>query len=275
MTTEKILGDTYIVNGRVADTADFTPHLYKDLYYEVVRVMEGKILFLDDHLDRLKHSLSGSGISYPGGTAIVDNLRMLQVQNEFREGNIRICIQKRATGDPDLLCYFVPYFYPEECTYLSGVQLVSYPYQRSDPGIKKWDDTFRVSVRELIRTHGVYEAALLNKRNEITEGSRSNIFFIGGDDRLVTPPSKDVLPGITREHVLRICREEGIGIMERPVALNDLDGFPSCFISGTSPKVLPVWQLDSFRFRVDHPVTRRIMELFESIIQNSLTDLLA
>ena len=128
-------------------------------------------------------------------------------------------------------------------------------------------------MHDHIRSFGVYETVLVNDRKEITEGSRSNIFFIDPMDRVITPPLKDVLPGITRKYVIGICQSEAIEVIERPVVLNELNRFISCFISGTSPKVLPVWQLDSFQFRADHRVTKTIMARFESLLQNNLTDL--
>lgn len=273
MITGKILGEKYIINGQPADTADFNPKMTAGVYYEVVRLIDGKFLFLDDHLERFRHSLSGSGLEHPGDEIIRDNLRLLQELNEFLAGNIRICIRKKKENGSDLLSYFIPYYYPDEYTYLSGVQMVTYSYVRSNPGIKKWDNRFRVSVYDHIRNSGVYEAVLVNERMEVTEGSRSNIFFIDPMERVITPPPKDVLPGITRKYVIGICQKEAIEVIERPVLLSDLGKLTSCFISGTSPKVLPVCQLDSFQFIADHRITKIIMERFESLLQENLTDL--
>jgi branched-chain amino acid aminotransferase len=270
MTTGKILGSTYAINGKSADAADFRPDFSADVYYEVVRLQGGKILFLDDHLERFENTLSESGVEYPGDHVIYENLHILLLNNDLTAGNIRICFQKNQRDEPDLLCYFVPYIYPEQSMYLSGVNLVTYSHERPNPGIKKWDNSFRISVQEYIRNRGVYEAILINGRGEITEGSRSNVFFIDTSDRLITPPLKDVLPGITRRYVLIIAREQDFEVMERPVTRNELDNLVSCFISGTSPKILPVRQLDGYQFRLDHPVLRRIMERFDTILHEHL-----
>ncbi len=274
MTTGKILGDIYTLNGQPTDVSGFYPDMSADVYYEVVRLIGGKILFLDDHLLRLKQTLDKSDLEYPGEAVIRESLRILLRHNELTVGNIRICIQKSREEAPKLLCYFVPYHYPGESMYLSGVQVVTYPHERPNPGIKKWDNSFRVSVASHICTHGVYEAILINERGEITEGSRSNLFFIDSTDQLVTPPEKDVLQGITRKYVLQICRQEGIEVTERPVNQNELKSLVSCFISGTSPKVLPVLQLDELLFRADHPVLKRIITQFESLLNKNLTKLL-
>ena len=270
MTTGNILGEKYIINGTSRDVSGFQPDMSVDVYYEVVRLMDGKILFLDDHLERFKHSMSGSGLEYPGDPVIRENIRTLLLHNDLKMGNIRICLQKTRGIVPDLQCYFVPYIYPEQCMYLSGVQLVSFLHERPNPGIKKWDNSFRISVQETIRNHGVYEAILLNTRGEITEGSRSNVFFIDPMDRLITPPVADVLPGISRKYVLQICRNEGIEVTERAVTLSELGDLVSCFISGTSPGVLPVWQLDGYQFRVDHPLLKKLMDRFESVLNDNL-----
>ena len=270
MTTGKILGNTYVINGHPAAVSGFQPDLSVDVYYEVVRLIDRKVLFLDDHLLRFRSSLSGSGLDYPGDSIIIENLRSLLINNNTTEGNVRICLQKNEGGKTDLLCYFIPYYYPETCTYLSGVQLVTYAYERPNPGIKKWDNIFRTSVAKRMRDYGVYEVLLMNTRGEITEGSRSNVFFIDEMERLISPPEKDILPGITRKYVLQICAEEGIEVIERPVDRNELERLVSCFITGTSPKVLPVWQLDGYAFKVDQAVLKKIMKQFDTLLQGKL-----
>jgi len=271
MSTVKVLGDTYIINGKSVDLSDFIPDMSADIYYEVLRLIDGKLLFLQDHLYRLRNSLAGSGIMFPGVDTILNMLRLLVEKNSFTHGNIRICLQPSAENDSDLLCYFVPYFYPEASKYLEGVRLLTYPHTRPNPGIKKWDDSFRSSVGKFIREQGVYEAVLLNRNGQITEGSRSNLFFIDQKDRLVTVPDKHILPGITRRYVLEIAQQEGIPVIEKSLALDSLDTLTSAFISGTSPKVLPVKKLDNYSFEVSHPVLQLLMKKFEELILANLS----
>jgi len=271
MITGKILGKTYVVNGISMDVSEFIPDMSADIYYEVVRLMGGKVLFLEDHLNRLRDSISGTGLPFPGSGEIIESLSVLISNNDFKIGNIRICLQAIEENQSQLLCYFVPYVYPESSVYLTGVQLVTYPHIRPNPGIKKWDNHFRVSVNQYIRDFGVYEALLLNDHKQITEGSRSNLFFIDQNQRLITPPEIDILPGITRKYVFRICRQKGLNVIERSVMLNELDQMESCFITGTSPKILPVCQVDGIQFKVDHPLLRMLMKELDTIINQNLT----
>lgn len=242
-----------------------------DIYYEVVRLIEGKLLFLHDHLDRLNNSLSGSGISYPGKEIILENLSLLLEKNSISKGNIRICLQSSTGKNSDLLCYFVPYFYPEASMYQEGVRLLTYPHTRPNPGIKKWDDRFRSSVGKFIRDQGIYEAVLLNRNGQITEGSRSNLSFVDQKGCLITVPDKQILPGITRKYVLSLAKQEGIPVIEKSISLDALNTFTSAFISGTSPKVLPVKLLDNYSFEVSHPLLQKLMNKFEELILANLS----
>jgi branched-chain amino acid aminotransferase len=272
MKTGKILGKTYIANGVPTDISDFIPDMSADIYYEVVRLIDGKLLFLQDHMDRLGKSLSGSGIPFPGTDLMLKNLRLLLEKNSFTQGNIRICLQQSPMNGTDLLSYFIPYVYPDTAMYKEGVRLMTYPHTRPNPGIKKWDDRFRRSVGQYIREHGIYEAVLVNREKQITEGSRSNLFFIDRQNCLITISEKAILPGITRKYVLEIAQKNGISILEKNVAQESLEGLVSAFISGTSPKVLPVKKLDKYRFDVSHPILQLLMKEFELLIQKNLTE---
>lgn len=273
MITGKILGDRYVRNNYAADVSGFLPDMSADIYYEVVRLLDGKVLFLHDHLERLQQSIKGSGIEYPGNQKIIESLALLLNENTFLEGNIRICLQRPNGKGAELLCYFIPYFYPDASMYDEGVKLLIYPHVRPNPGIKKWDDQFRNAVSGYIIEHQVYEVALKNLQNQITEGSRSNIFFIDDAGRLITPPSGDVLKGITRKYVLAIASEEGLQIVEESISAEVLGSMLCVFISGTSPKVLPVKQIEDFSFDVNHPILEKIMKKFEALIQKNLTGL--
>ena len=273
MITGKILGNRYVINGKSADASGYIPDMSADVFYEVVRLIDGKLLFLKDHLERLEQSISGSGIPYPGYTSILQNLRLLLRENTYSEGNIRICLQRSNGENARLLCYFIPYFYPDPLMYQKGVKLAIYPHVRTNPGIKKWDDQFRNSVSKYILDHKVYEAALVNDQNQITEGSRSNIFYIDRKGSLITMPEGRVLPGITRKYVIEIAAKNGVQVLEKPVAVDHVDQLVSVFISGTSPKVLPVRQINEIRFEVKHPLLQMLMDQFELLVRENLLSL--
>ena len=113
---------------------------------------------------------------------------------------------------------------------------------------------------KLIHESG-YEAILVNENNQITEGSRSNIFLLRGDT-LVTAPDNFVLRGITRKYILEICSEEGINVEFLCVNADNIKDYDAIFMTGTSPIVLPFYCIDDKFFNVKFPLIERLRKLY-------------
>ena len=95
----------------------------------------------------------------------------------------------------------------------------------------------------------------MNENNLITEGSRSNIFFLKGE-ALTTAPDNVILNGITRKHILEICIENNIRVEFACVKAD------AVFITGTSPMVLPFCCIDNNFFNVNIPLIERLRKLY-------------
>lgn len=124
----------------------------------------------------------------------------------------------------------------------------------------------RKQADALIKQENVFEVLLVNRYQQVTEGSKSNAFFIFGD-RVVTAPSQAVLPGITRKYVMECCRTLGIRLEEKPVALSSLSQADAAFISGTSPNIMPIRQINQIDLNPQHPLLLKLMIEYESRIQ--------
>ncbi len=262
---EKIRGNTLILDGIPAAISDYVPDAAAGMYYEVIRLIGGKLLFAEDHLERLRSSCSQAAASCPDREMLFDHLQLLLQHSPIRDGNIKLVLFKRIEKI-HIACFFVPHFYPSNQDYLEGVSTKTYAFERPDPTIKRWNEDFRHNVNQFIRQEQIYEAILLNAQGALTEGSRSNLFFIDARSRIYTAPSHMILPGITRRHVLQICREHQFEVIEEAITLEAAARMENCFISGTSPKVLPVNRLDDLQFPVDSKVIRSIMEAYDRLI---------
>jgi branched-chain amino acid aminotransferase len=106
-----------------------------------------------------------------------------------------------------------------------------------------------------------YEAILVNENNLITEGSRSNIFFLKGET-LVTAPDNVILNGITRKHILQICYEHKISVELSCVSADDINDYDAVFMTGTSPMVLPFNCIGDKYFNVRIPLVERLRKLY-------------
>jgi len=262
---EHIWGNNLVINGKTADASGYEPDSSAVIFYEVIRVIDGSYLFLDDHLERLQVSCGDSISTYPTKDLICSNLDLLIESSSAKEGNVRLLIYDLA-GQCNIVCFFTFHFYPTTEDYNRGVVVKTFRFERPDPTIKRWNNSFRAKVNKFIRDENIYEAILLSEDGKLTEGSRSNLFFIDQEDRLNTAPASQVLPGITRKYVFQICAELGISIVERAIDLQEVSSMKACFISGTSPKVLPIYKLNEISLDAGHILVQKILQSFNQLI---------
>lgn len=266
---ENIRGNSIILNGKHAAVSDYQSGAAAVVYYEVIRVIKGKYLFLTEHLERLQTSCSKSSSPCPDLKMLTDNLQLLLKVSQIDEGNVKLVVYEKQ-NDIVTACFFVPHFYPEKSDYRTGVVTRTYTFERPDPNIKKWNEPFRERVNHFIREQNIYEAILVSEDGTLTEGSRSNLFFIDPDNRIITSSENIILPGITRKHVLEICHELDLEVEERLLDISAARDMQACFLTGTSPKVLPVCCLDQYTFDPIHPVLKQIMAAYNKRLEKYL-----
>jgi branched-chain amino acid aminotransferase len=136
---------------------------------------------------------------------------------------------------------------------------------RTTPNIKFFLQDFRERAGRKIKENNLWEVILVDKEGQITEASRSNVFMIK-ENRVITAPVELVLPGVTRMHVIRICGENKIPLLEQKVKHTEISGMDAVFLTGTTSRVLPVRSIDNITFDPAHPLIRRIMDAYNQEI---------
>lgn len=238
-----------------------------EIVYEVIRIIGGKPLFLKEHVLRLDNSLALINSDYTYSYDYIKSLsdKLIRI-NEVDNGNIKLIISGK-----DILIYSIPHFYPVEEMYKSGVKTILYFGERTNPNAKVIDDGFRSKVNLEIKKAQAYEGILINNSGFITEGSKSNIFMVQGNF-VYTAPLKGVLPGITREKIIRCCESIGLKVEEKNISYTEIALLDGMFISGTSPKVLPVREVEKEVYFKNIPSSiLNIMEAFEKNISEDLS----
>ena len=181
------------------------------IIYEVLRIINGKAIFLEAHLNRMKNSFKlideEYTLSYEKINAKINDL--IKTENKY-EGNIKITY---GISEKILKIFFVEHEYPCDEMYQNGVETILYFGERENPNAKIVNENFREKINIEIKNKNVYEAILVNKNGYITEGSRSNIFMIK-DNELLTSPIKAVLPGVTRGEIINIAEKLKIRLKE-------------------------------------------------------------
>ena len=263
-------GDFCILEGRLekTDALNRISLAALSVCYEVIRVDDGIFLFLEDHLSRFRESIKNIDIDYTIDLEYIINILLkLKVNNSLHSGNIKLLIgfQPGIKRDPLILAYPVLHRYPTERQYREGITTSLFREERERPNIKYIQPSLQEKCRNEIRMRGVYEVLLVDHDGCVTEGSKSNIFFLKGGI-LCTPPADRVLKGITREKIIGICKVSGYPLMENTIPVKCLDQYNAAFLSGTSPKVLPVASIDGVSFMVDDPLIEKIKARYEALI---------
>ena len=239
----------YMVNGKLESTnnMEIFKKIERSPIYEVIRVIEGVPLFLEEHLKRMRKS--AYIINYPierTDKEIEEDIERLILQNEVKNLNIKLlCVDIDGIGQV-FLTYFIESFYPPVEYYQKGIHTILFHYERENPNAKIQRIFFKEEVARQLKEKKAFEALLVNKEGYIPEGSRSNMFFVKGKT-IYTAPRGDVLLGITRKYIFDVCRELNIKVVEENINVKDLDKIDGAFISGTSVNVLPISSIDDIK----------------------------
>lgn len=240
-----------------------TINMEDKIIYEVLRVVEGKPLFLENHLKRMKNSFELINEEFKFSYEEISKKIQELIKSEKKlEGNIKITY---GICERVLKVFFIEHSYPSAEMYRNGVDTILYFAERENPNAKIVNTNFREKVNQEIKDKNVYEAILVDSKGNITEGSRSNIFMVKGNN-VITSPVKAVLPGVTRGEVINIAKKLGIEVKETEFSYLDIKELDGMFISGTSPKILPIKVVDDIALNADNRIIRELIREYDKEI---------
>lgn len=257
------------VQTEAANTLDFQ----SPMIYEVIRVIGGKPLFYEAHLARLTESalLLGYDLEmlkmqiHMGTAALIE-------KNGIQEDNIKLIVANLDSSIPQWLIYGVKGFYPPQTWFEAGVKTTLLKVVRHNPQAKVINQSLAERVDQMRATTDVFEALLVDEQGRITEGSRSNVFFIQGD-KLLTPKSELALKGITRLKLLEVLEAKGILCEEADIQAQDLAAYDGIFITGTSIDLLPVASVDDLSFKTAQlPIMQTLLAAYRDLMNTSLAN---
>ncbi len=256
-------GKKFILNGELQPAEIFDKSLvYEgDSVYEVLRIVNGYPVFFNDHMERLITSVKlrkKDLLADPGmlRKAIISLTKL----EKKREANLKIVFNYNKSVT-NYLVYFIDATYPTRIQYQTGVKGILFFAERKDPESKVIDHKLRSSICSKLIAESAYEAILVNEDNCITEGSRTNIFFLKNAS-LITAPDNMVLSGITRKNILQICNENKIDVRFDCVNVKDIRDYEAVFMTGTSPMVLPFNSIDNNYFNVRIPLIEKLRDMY-------------
>ena len=245
-----------ILNGTVIKQDEYTEKPEK--LYEVIRVKNRAVMFLEGHIKRLNHSLK---------MANIDKIFTIkEVQSDFaklfeadtiKNQNVRLSV---SVENRHLTCalYYIESKYLKDDTYKKGVHVKTQSFERENPEIKQRTDAMQ-KIRNQLQLDTVYEYLLVDREGLILEGTKSNVFFVKGT-QVITADTRRVLGGITRQDVADLARVHA-DFKESSFAKINLKEADAVFLTGTSIGILPVCKVDDISFNsANNPVILSLMK---------------
>ncbi len=259
---------TIMRNGQLHERHELAIPQGSGLIYEVIRIMDQTPLFFHEHYDRFINTASSSHIdeipSKEDFRGMVDAFTQKMPKKDY---NIKV-IFERENGD--LYIFENPSSYPTPELYERGIHTELMVYVRDNPQAKITNNDLTARANALREKTRAYEVLLVDSDGNITEGSRSNVFFIG-ENGIVTPPLNSVLPGVTRKLIIETCQKISLPVIETDINSDDIHNCKAAFISGTSPKILPIRSIGEMVLNSSElPILKKLMTAFDETISLDL-----
>jgi len=264
----------FILNGNLLEIDKFSSSEIKGdtVIYEVVRVKKSAPVFLREHIGRLHNSINLAKLKQLDYDELNRSIVELLLKNPVDEKNIKIVVNYTHQVEfPQYLIFFIPSKYLSSLEREKGVYVETINATRLNPEIKAENKSLRSYADTIIHNSGCYEVLMINEQGLITEGSRSNVFFVM-NGKLFTAPSADVLGGITREKVIHLSNKLGIEVVFNSLKSNELKNIEGAFLTGTSPGVLPIAKIDDIKLNVNVDLINQISCEYEKLVNAEIAN---
>lgn len=230
--------------------------------FESLRVYNGMIFRLEEHLKRLSESAKSCGLSLPTSSALRSALSLALKTHGMADGFIRLNFR----GDQTWI--MIGERKHNLATYEKGVDLKTSSFRMPSPKesvVQAKSGFYRLQL--LDQGAPSYEYLFLDENHFLTESRVGNFFIVrkeGEKNQILTPPAHAVLNGVTRGFVIECAREMGFCVKETPITRHEAFNAEEAFLTNTSWEILPVRSLDARTVQapIPGPVTRKLISCF-------------
>ena len=272
-----MLGKHFTHNGKILpvrkakiaiDDIEFT---YGFGVYENLRVRKGKIFFIDEHVERLFNSAKIIELKHDFNfDQIKEWIEELIKKNKLEDCNIKMLLIGGENPDLYIMC-LAPKFLDKKF-YKQGVKVISYEYERFLPQAKTLNMLPSYLIFKKANEAGAFDALLVDKNNNIVEGTRSNFFVIKNKTIYTTSVTK-VLDGVTRRTVIDCAKQNGYEVVEKDIKLSELFDYDGAFLTNTSGKIVPIREVDDKSFDGVCGELKELMRLYDDYLKTCNSNL--
>ena len=279
------------INGQLRPRAEAVVSVFDsgflmgDGVWEGLRLYNGKVPFLDAHLDRLFEGARALDLDIGQSRAELTSAVYATTRaNEMVSGvHIRLMVTRGLKRTPfqgpsvnigqPTVVVAAEWKSPDPSVYTRGLNLFTVHVRRGRPDVQDpgWNSHSKLNcVTACIQAEkaGADEGLMLDPQGFVAT-CNSTHFFIVRSGQVWTSSGRYCLAGITRANVLRVAAEAGIGTAERDFALTQVYGAEEAFCTGTYSGIIPVRQVDGRRIGdgVPGPITTRVRALYAAAIE--------
>jgi len=259
-------------------------YLVGDGIWEGIRLTGGKLVFVEEHLNRLWQAAKATYISmaYSKDELIEIIYKTLEKNNMTDGVHIRVMItrgiKKTPSQDPRLtitgpnLVIIPEYKMADESSKKSGLKLFTSTIRRGspdylDPKLNCHSKLHEVQALVQAIEAGADEALMLDINGFVSTCNSTN-FFMVKDGMVITSTDQYCMNGITRQKIIDLCIENNIPVDERNFSLYDVYDADECFVTGTFAGISPVISIDgrSIENKSNNEISASLSILYKKLI---------
>lgn len=262
--------------------------LYGDGVFEGIRLYNGCVFKLDEHLERLEYSAKAIMLDLPWSRkelsdAVCETCRA----NDLEDGYIRLVITRglgslglsiKNCNDPQLIVIADKIqLYPKEL-YENGLKIITVPTRRCNPAalpptVKSLNYLNNILAKIEAQHSGYHEAIMLNDQGYIAECTGDNVFLVHRGEIITPSASAGALKGITRDTVLKLAGEMNIPLREANITRYDAWVADEVFLTGTAAEIIPIIEIDARTIGSGKPgaITGEFSKRFHQLVSSEGT----
>jgi D-alanine transaminase len=252
---------------------------FSDSVYEVVKVLNYKILDFDFHMRRLKYSTSELNFNFKVNYQLLKKIfHNLIKKNKLYNGIVYLQVTRGVQSrehvykenlKPNLIIYTIKKKFNLPNQNYKGFKAITYPDIRwGRPDIKTTSLLANIIAAREASKKGAYETILV-KGKKITEATHSNVWIVKGNKIITHPANKEILKGVTRTLLINIIHSLGLILIEKEFSLNELYKSDEVFITSSGSLVTPIIQIDNIKInkkKIGKTTKTLALSFYKSII---------
>ena len=262
--------------------------LLGDGVWEGIRLHKNKLIFIDEHLDRLFKSAKGISIKIPfSKDEIVRHILKVLEKNKMEDDvHIRLIISRgekitpyqnpNANVGPVTLVIIPEFKKTSPKTYKNGISIGRVSTIRPPENILSTHFNTLSKLNCILGSIEAnelgYDEGIMNDPNgNISTCNSTNLFFIK-DNKVLTSTGKFCLNGITREKAILLCESNNIDCLQKDFTFEDIEDCNEAFVTGTFAGIIPVSRIEEKNLLStnSNSLTNHIRSLYNQHIQNNI-----